>query len=635
MTVDVSVVVPFFNPGADLDDCLASFAEQTLPAERFEVLLIDDGSTDGSAERAERWATSYPGRAAVHRLPASGGPARPRNTGIRAALGRYIQFVDSDDRLAPDALRRLVEVADGSAADVVVGKFASDFRAINHALFRETVTGVTLADFPLMLNLTVCKMFRREFLDHYAIRFPEGPSYIEDQHFCLQAYVHARSVAVVADTVCYFYLRRRTAGHNHGDTAIEPREYCRELADITSLLDGRLTPSRRDVVLTRFVRNEMLGRLRGPGMLRYDADHRRELAGELHRLVTDLVTPGVEAELPAVQRMQLRLLRNDDVNGLLHLADGLERIRLRARTAEPRWQDGRLVLDLDADLVVDRRDGSPGTDLLRLESTGDGGWRLPQWLAPETEASDRQLVRADDEDLDLDLATVAFVDGQLWSTTSGLRLDVVDGVPRIRGEVVIDPGTVRGGRPLDRGRWLLRLRVAFAGLSKSAPLRLAPAGGAASVWLAAGDGGLGSASVYFTGPIPEGERPAVELDIDQSVAPLATHAVVDGCRLDADGVLTIETSALRGPDADLECGVFLMPEDDAAVDARLCPATLRVTPDGAVVRATVADAPAEPDEWSVLLRIGPVGGPAPRRLGAVLRRDAAGNLSAAREIDEI
>ena len=161
MAIDVSVVVPFFNPGANLDACLASLTDQTLAADRFEAILVDDGSTDGSHVRVEEWGARHPGPFTLRRLAASGGPARPRNVGHRDGRGRYIQFLDSDDTLTPQALERQLALADASDADVVVGKLSSDFRGIWHPLFRETVTGKTLATYPLIQNLTVCKMFRQ------------------------------------------------------------------------------------------------------------------------------------------------------------------------------------------------------------------------------------------------------------------------------------------------------------------------------------------------------------------------------------------------------------------------------------------------------------------------------------------
>src|SRR5581483_8710392 len=156
----------------------------------FEAILVDDGSTDGSDRRVQRWIDADPNLATLIRIPRSGGPARPRNLGIDRARGRYVQFLDSDDALAPNALRRQLDLADSSDADVVVGKIASDFRGIWQPLFRRTVSGRTLADYPLIQNVTVCKMLRREFLNQHGIRFPEGPRYIEDQQISVQAYAH-------------------------------------------------------------------------------------------------------------------------------------------------------------------------------------------------------------------------------------------------------------------------------------------------------------------------------------------------------------------------------------------------------------------------------------------------------------
>ena len=97
--LDVSVVVPFFNPAAARRlHCLACWSD--APHDRYEIMLVDDGSTDGSDVRASatprRTRISSPGAD-----PGVGWPGRPRNVGVDTAEGRYIQFVDSDDALAP------------------------------------------------------------------------------------------------------------------------------------------------------------------------------------------------------------------------------------------------------------------------------------------------------------------------------------------------------------------------------------------------------------------------------------------------------------------------------------------------------------------------------------------------------
>lgn len=101
----VSVIIPTFNRAHDIGRCLESLVRQTF--KDFEVLVCDDGSTDGTAAIVE----SYKPRLAVdyHWAPNFGGPARPRNTGVRLARGEYLAFLDSDDWWTDEKLEQSVE----------------------------------------------------------------------------------------------------------------------------------------------------------------------------------------------------------------------------------------------------------------------------------------------------------------------------------------------------------------------------------------------------------------------------------------------------------------------------------------------------------------------------------------------
>lgn len=99
----ISLVVPVYNAGAWLDEALASIRRQSFEA--FEVLLVDDGSTDNSAQLCSR-VCEEDGRFRLLRQK-NAGPAAARLTGIRAAGGQYFAFMDADDRLAPEHLARL------------------------------------------------------------------------------------------------------------------------------------------------------------------------------------------------------------------------------------------------------------------------------------------------------------------------------------------------------------------------------------------------------------------------------------------------------------------------------------------------------------------------------------------------
>jgi glycosyltransferase involved in cell wall biosynthesis len=116
---DVSVIIPVYNAERYVAPCLRSVLQQQTRF-RFEVIVVDDGSTDSSREVIAATLESGSGtpRVSVHHK-ANGGPGDARNLGISAALGRYLTFVDSDDLLTPTAVEDLVSTAVGSDADFV------------------------------------------------------------------------------------------------------------------------------------------------------------------------------------------------------------------------------------------------------------------------------------------------------------------------------------------------------------------------------------------------------------------------------------------------------------------------------------------------------------------------------------
>jgi glycosyltransferase involved in cell wall biosynthesis len=100
--VRVSVIVPTFNRAADVARCLDALERQTF--KDFEVLVCDDGSTDDTAEVVSRYENRLNVR--YHWAENFGGPARPRNAGVRLARGEYVAFLDADDWWMPEKLER-------------------------------------------------------------------------------------------------------------------------------------------------------------------------------------------------------------------------------------------------------------------------------------------------------------------------------------------------------------------------------------------------------------------------------------------------------------------------------------------------------------------------------------------------
>src|SRR5690606_39367885 len=92
--------------GPYLDLCAPSLLRQSIGADAYEIIYVDDGSTDDSAQRLDRLAAEHRHVRVIHQEN-SGWPGKPRNVGVRVARGEYVQFVDQDDELTPQALERL------------------------------------------------------------------------------------------------------------------------------------------------------------------------------------------------------------------------------------------------------------------------------------------------------------------------------------------------------------------------------------------------------------------------------------------------------------------------------------------------------------------------------------------------
>ena len=118
----VSVVIPTFNAAAYLPAAIESVLGQSF--RDFEVIVIDDGSTDNTADAVGR----YGDRVTYVRQPASGGPSGPRNAGIELARGNWVSLLDSDDLMEPD---RLAEFATFEAENPGVDLYFNNFRFIN------------------------------------------------------------------------------------------------------------------------------------------------------------------------------------------------------------------------------------------------------------------------------------------------------------------------------------------------------------------------------------------------------------------------------------------------------------------------------------------------------------------------
>lgn len=204
----VSVVVIVFNDAARLTTAVRSALIQEAD---LEVIVVDDASTDETAAVIAELAAADSRIRPIRLTSNSGGCSLPRNTGLAAARGEWVTFLDSDDELAPGALHALHAAATDTGADVVCGLVqrhlpdgtTTDWKPDLHRSGRVT----TARELPRVLHDTVApgKLYRRELLVRHAIEFPLGVLF-EDYRFSALVYAHAERIALIPDPVYRWHV---------------------------------------------------------------------------------------------------------------------------------------------------------------------------------------------------------------------------------------------------------------------------------------------------------------------------------------------------------------------------------------------------------------------------------------------
>ena len=210
----VSIIVPVYNGEARVRRCAESILAQDYPA--LELILVDDGSRDGSYERMCELARADARVRAIHKE--NGGVSSARNRGLAEATGRYVQFADVDDWLPMDATKLLVRELEATGAALAVGDF---YRVVDGNVSRkgsipnggvlsrrDYADAMLLSPADLYYGVLWNKLYRRELIERFALRMDESIQYSEDMIFNLEYLLHADTVAVLKAPVYYYEFTR-------------------------------------------------------------------------------------------------------------------------------------------------------------------------------------------------------------------------------------------------------------------------------------------------------------------------------------------------------------------------------------------------------------------------------------------
>ncbi|QTG80345.1 glycosyltransferase family 2 protein [Arthrobacter crystallopoietes] len=317
-TAKVSVVIPVFNAMPYLTEMLDSLQAQELDQALFEVIAVDDGSTDASGKVLDDYARTNPHFRVIHQ-PNSGWPGKPRNVGIAASAAPYVFFCDADDRLGPDSLRRMVDYAFKHDVDVLVPKLVGiNGRRVQASLFK--VTELDIDRRKILGTLSPQKMIRRELLEHHNIRFHEDKVRLEDGMVMARCYLLANRVSVLAD-YDYYFIRTRDDGLNISSERTVAEGYTWSVGEIARIIkENEKDQDRADLMVLDLYRRKCLRTYDPERFGRLGRSIRSRWVEAHAEFVERYIPESLESELSPIFRQRSQLVRARDVDGLERLA---------------------------------------------------------------------------------------------------------------------------------------------------------------------------------------------------------------------------------------------------------------------------------------------------------------------------
>ena len=216
----VSIIIPVYNVAEFLPRCIDSVLHLTYVD--FELILVDDGSTDASGQICDAYA-NQDSRVVVFHVP-NGGAGAARKLGVQHARGSWIMFVDGDDTIPSDSLQRLYDIAKGNQYDMVVGSLNLN----NTGMFKHKISGVVNQEdyiCALLLGYTsvgpVAKLYKAELYKSLEWNTPKEIKNNEDLLMLISLSTNIKQVYVADQIIAYNYLYREGSASKSKPMALD------------------------------------------------------------------------------------------------------------------------------------------------------------------------------------------------------------------------------------------------------------------------------------------------------------------------------------------------------------------------------------------------------------------------------
>ena len=208
----VTVVMPVYNVAEYLLDALASVLSQSY--KNFEVIAVNDGSSDGSEKILEMLAAEISHLTVINQKNLGVAEARNRGIASMSSDSKYLMFIDSDDLMPKRTIAKLVAAAENSDAQLTAGKTVTFYgvryfdRPSTASFFSQSRQNIKLEQMPELLGDAVVwnKLFRADYWRAQGFKFPKGVNY-EDMTLAAESYLNADRITLVSDPVYFWRVR--------------------------------------------------------------------------------------------------------------------------------------------------------------------------------------------------------------------------------------------------------------------------------------------------------------------------------------------------------------------------------------------------------------------------------------------
>lgn len=228
MSIDVSIIIPMYNTGKFVTECITSITSQCL---NIEIIIIDDGSEDDSYWIVNKLLLKD--KRIILAQTENGGAGNARNLGLSIAKGKCIAFIDSDDWIVKDSLDIMYQEIIGHDLDMVMGNalfyyHAEDIRKrykIPSALFGKVTKGtecyINLSHSDSFIPMVYCYMYKLDFLKRHIISFQQ--EMYEDELWTIQTVCQAERIKII--DFPFYYYRQRQGSIMHNATDVYKRSH--------------------------------------------------------------------------------------------------------------------------------------------------------------------------------------------------------------------------------------------------------------------------------------------------------------------------------------------------------------------------------------------------------------------------